>query len=96
MTQVPTPDSQNTPKDGVGTQAIAAIRRARPRAWSAVVHPNRRGLPDPTWSQVSVAMIALGSVLIAVAAAGPRQPVPHVPDRPFISIRRSCGWEWHS
>lgn len=34
-----------------------------------LLHPRRRGIPDPTWSQVAVAMIALGSFSIALSAA---------------------------
>ena len=48
---------------------MAATGRGIARAWSAVLHPQRRGLPDPTWGQASVALVALGSVLIAVDAA---------------------------
>lgn len=51
------------------------------------MHPRRRGAPDPAWGQVSVAMIAIGSLLLAVdvataparATSSGLEPAPNTP-----------------
>jgi len=42
------------------------------RAWRTVAHPERRGPPDPAWAQIAVAMIAIGAVVVSVAAVTAR------------------------
>lgn len=38
------------------------------RLWRDIAHPQRRGPPDPTWAQIAVALIAIGSALLAIDA----------------------------
>jgi hypothetical protein len=39
------------------------------RGWQKVAHPERRGLPDPTFPQLAISMIALGALSVAISAA---------------------------
>jgi hypothetical protein len=55
------------PRRGAPSYAVDMdkLKRLGTQLW----HPSRRSIPDPTWLQVSVALIAAGALMIAAEAA---------------------------
>lgn len=51
-------------QQGIPMRFSEAIKRG----WKQVAHPERRGMPDPSLSQIAISMIALGSLLVAISA----------------------------
>ena len=57
------------------------------RLWQSICHPARRGLPDPSWAQIDIGMIAIGALLISAASVAAPNQVNN-----GVSVPSPIGW----